>query len=290
MLSRFFLFSAALFFALFASTNIAFAATAVTNTIGKLDSLQLPAWLDRGGLTVPASPGIDLYAGDKLRTGKGARLLITLNEGSFVRLGENATFEIAAAQRKAGIYTAALNVLEGAFRFTTKALAKAQPRDVSIRVANNATIGIRGTDLWGRGRGDKDIVCLLEGKIDVTGNNNRTLRLDQPLQFFQSTRTAPPEPIGFVDAKQIAVWAKETDIEDGKGSSANGAWNVSIGGFSTRDNMLVVSRTLRDAGYPVNKAANNTLNITRLTSEAEAVALAAILKSDFSLSDTKVSR
>ncbi len=286
MFNRFSLLSVPLFFALFSFANLALSAT----TIGKLDSLQLPAWLDRGGLTVPATPGIDLYAGDKLRTGKGARLLITLNEGSFVRLGENATFEIAAAQRKSGVFTAALNVLEGAFRFTTKTLAKAQPRDVTIRVANNATIGIRGTDLWGRGRGDKDIVCLLEGKIDVTGNNNRTLRLDQPLQFFQSTRTAPPEPVGYVDAKQIAVWAKETDIEAGKGSSANGAWKLSIAGFASRDAMLAASRALRDAGYPVDKAANNTLSITRLTSEVEANALAAILKSDFSLSDIKVSR
>jgi hypothetical protein len=286
MLSRFFRFSVPLFFVFFASTNIAFAAAAV----GKLDSLQLPAWLDRGGLTVPASPGIDLYAGDKLRTGKGARLLITLNEGSFVRLGENATFEIAAAQRKAGVYTVALNVLEGAFRFTTKALAKAQPRDVTIRVANNATIGIRGTDLWGRGRGDKDIVCLLEGKIDVTGNNNRTLRLDQPLQFFQSTRTAPPEPVSYVDPKQIEVWAKETDIEAGKGSSAKGEWKLSVAGFVSRDAMLAASRTLRDAGYPVDKAANNTLTITRLASEAEANVLAATLKSDFSLGDVRVLR
>jgi FecR protein len=286
MSNRFSLFTASLFFALLCFTNLALSAT----TAGKLDSLQLPAWLDRGGLTVPATPGIDLYAGDKLRTGKGARLLITLNEGSFVRLGENATFEIAAARRKSGVYSAALNVLEGAFRFTTKALAKAKPRDVTIRIANNATIGIRGTDLWGRGRGDKDIVCLLEGKIDVTGNNNRTLRLDQPLQFFQSTRSAPPEPVGYVDAKQIAVWSKETDIEEGKGSSANGAWKISIAGFASRDTMLAASRTLRDAGYPVDKAANNTLAITRLTSEAEANALAAILKSDFSLSDTKISR
>jgi len=286
MFSRFFLVTTPVFLSLLLLTNVASAASVV----GKLDGLQLPAWLDRGGLTVPASPGIDLYAGDRLRTGRGARLLITLNEGSFVRLGENATFEIAAAQRKSGVYTAALNVLEGAFRFTTKAVAKAQPRDVQIRIANNATIGIRGTDLWGRGRGDKDIVCLLEGKIDVTGNNNRTLRLDQPLQFFQSTRTAPPEPIGFVDPKQIVVWAKETDIEDGKGISAKGEWTLSVAGFATRDAMFATSRALRDAGYPVNKAANNTLAITRLTSEAEANALAATLKNDFSLNDTKASR
>jgi hypothetical protein len=260
------------------------------NTVGKIDSLQLPAWLERGGLTVPATAGTELQAGDKLRTGSGARLLLSLNEGSLVRLGENASFEITAAERKSGIYTAALNVFEGAFRFTTRAIAKTQPRNVSIRVANNATIGIRGTDLWGRGRGDKDIVCLIEGKIDVTGNNNKTLRLDQPLQFFQSTRTAPPEPVSFLDPKQLGIWAKETDIEMGKGSSADGAWKVVIGGFASRDAMLATSRALRDAGYPSEKSANNGLTISRLASEAEANDLATKLSAAFSLMDVKATR
>jgi hypothetical protein len=258
--------------------------------IGRIDSLQLPAWLERGGLTVPASPGTELFAGDKLRTGKDARLLISLAEGSVVRLGENAIFEIATAERKSGIFTAALNVAEGAFRFTTRALARAQPRDVRISVARNATIGIRGTDLWGRGRGDKDIVCLIEGKIDVTGNDNLTRRLDQPLQFFQSTRSAPPEPLAFLDPKQLAIWAKETDIEAGKGASSGGVWKVVIGGFVGRDSLLAASRSLRDSGYAVEKSANNTLTIAQLASEAEAGTLATRLTAEFGLKVVKATK
>ncbi len=266
--------------------NTAMAATA----IGKVDSLQFPAWLERGGLTVPASVDTELFAGDKLRTGKGARLLLSLNEGSIVRLGENAIFEITAAERKSGVFNAALNVFEGAFRFTTRALAKAQPRNVNIRVAQNATIGIRGTDLWGRGRGDKDIVCLIEGKIDVTGNNNKTLRLDQPLQFFQSTRTAPPEPVSLLDQKQLDIWAKETDIETGKASRADGAWTVTIAGFAGRNDALNASRTLRNAGYPAESAANNTLTVSKLNDENAAKNLASTLQADFKFNDVRVSR
>jgi FecR protein len=259
-------------------------------TVGKIEALQLPAWLTRGGLTVPATPSTPLQVGDELRTGKGARMLLQLNEGSAVRLGENATFVIAAAERKSGVFSAALSVVEGAFRFTTKALAKAQQRDVRIRVANNATIGIRGTDLWGRGRGDKDIVCLIEGKIDVTGNNNRTLRLDQPLQFFQSTRTAPPEPIGFIDPKLLSQWALETDIAEGRGTSANGNWKIVIDGFASRNDLLAMSRLLRESGYATDKTANNSLTIGQIASEMDANDLAAKLKQDFQLNAVKVVR
>ena len=260
------------------------------SSVGKIDSLQLPAWLDRGGLTVPASPGIEIFPGDGLRTGKGARLLISLNEGSVVRLGENATFEVNKAERKAGIFNAALSVIEGAFRFSTRALSKAQPRNINISVARNATIGIRGTDVWGRGRDDKDIVCLIEGKIDVTGNNNKTLRLDQPLQFFQSTRNAPPEPVSFLDQKQLDIWAKETDLETGKGSNETGQWKVVIGSFASRDALLAASRNLRNAGYGVERTAGSTLVLDKLASEAQATELAATLKTEFGLADVKAGK
>ncbi len=260
------------------------------SSVGKIDSLQLPAWLDRGGLTVPASPGIELFPGDGLRTGKGARLLIALNEGSIVRLGENATFEVNKAERKGGIFNAALSVVEGAFRFSTLALSKSQRRNINILVARNATIGIRGTDLWGRGRDDKDIVCLIEGKIDVTGNNNKTLRLDQPLQFFQSTRNAPPEPVSFLDPKQLEIWAKETDLEAGKGSTENGQWKIVVGSFASRDALLAASRNLRDAGYGVERTANNTLVLGKLASEAQAVELATTLKTEFGLADVRAGK
>ncbi len=274
----------------FALSALFLNAASAASAIGTIDSLQLPAFLDRGGLTVPATPGIELLAGDKLRTGRGARMIIALKEGSLVRLGENATFEIVTAERKAGVYNAALNVLEGAFRFTTKVLAKAQPRNVNIRVGNNATIGIRGTDLWGRGSANKDIVCLIEGKIDVTGNNNKTIRLDQPLQFFQSTRIAPPEPVSFLDQKQLEIWAKETDLEAGKGAKRSGVWKVTVAGFVSRDAMLGTSRLMRDAGYPVEKGANNTLTISRLGGEGEAKDLAAKVAAEFTLGDVRISK
>jgi hypothetical protein len=263
-----------------------FAASAV----GKIESLQLPAWLDRGGLTVPATPGIELFAGDTLRTGKGARLLIGLNEGSLVRLGENAVFEVTKAERKSGVFTAALAVVEGAFRFTTRAAGKLQARDVSIKVARNATIGIRGTDLWGRGRDDKDIVCLIEGKIDVTGNDSKTSRLDQPLQFFQSTRTSPPEPISFLDPKQLAIWALETDLETGRGATEGGQWKLVMSGFASRDAMLAASRNLRNAGYSVEKSAGNTLQLSKLASEAEAKMLGDKLTAEFNLPTVKATK
>jgi hypothetical protein len=131
---------------------------------------------------------------------------------------------------------------------------------------------------------------LIEGKIDVTGNDNKTQRLDQPLQFFQSTRTAPPEPISAIDPKQLALWAVETDLEAGRGATASGQWKVVASGFASREALLAASRALRNAGYGFERSGEGVLSLSRLASEAEATALAAQLKTEFGLPSVKGSK
>ena len=43
---------------------------------------------------------------------------------------------------------------------------------MSIRVAT-VTAGIRGTDLWGKSAADRQIVCLIEGRIEVGARAKR---------------------------------------------------------------------------------------------------------------------
>lgn len=272
------------------SLSFSFSSFSNAASVGSVDQLQLPGWLERGGLIVPLSPGLALEPGDTIRTGTGARAQLKLAEGSIVKLGANARFTVDSAAPKGGLFQAAFSVVEGAFRFTTQSLFKAKKRDVRIIVGRNATIGIRGTDLWGRGRDDKDIVCLIEGKIDVTGNDAKTVRLDQPLQFFQSTRNAPPEPLSSISPEQLAIWSQETEIEASKGASAKGVWKVVISAQTTREQARATRQQLRDAGYPAELSANNTLTITHLSGKAQAEQLAEQLRLEQGLADIRITR
>ncbi|MDA1118345.1 MAG: FecR domain-containing protein [Proteobacteria bacterium] len=144
-----------------------------------VDGVQMPAWVERAGVgaarRLPIAPGMELRGGDEVRTGAGSRVYIRLAEGSLVKLGENASLRIIdIAPDRGGFFMAALNVLEGAFRFTTDLLARERRRDVSIRIAT-VTAGIRGTDLWGKSSPERQVVCLIDGKIEVGGKWKVTL-------------------------------------------------------------------------------------------------------------------
>src|SRR5690349_10434141 len=60
----------------------------------EVQALQMPAWLTRGGKRVPLEIGAPLRTGDTITTGIGSRVVLRLAEGSTVKLGENARFEL----------------------------------------------------------------------------------------------------------------------------------------------------------------------------------------------------
>ena len=250
-------------------------AVAATATV---EAVQYPAWLERGGVSVPLAPGTQLQPRDALRTGDNARVRLKMGEGSAVKLGEKAHFVIEAAEDR-GVFRSTLAVLAGAFRFTSDALNK-RPRDVSIK-AKTVTVGIRGTDLWGKSTGERDLVCLLEGKITVGAEGHPPMTLDKPLDYYQKPRDGAPS-VEKVDPKTLELWAAETELSaDGAGASAQGRWRVVAAVKRQRDAALNLNRRLRAAGYPaeiVQKDNYFAVQVGRLSGEKEARALMAAIR------------
>jgi len=245
-----------------------------------VEAVQYPAWLERGGNAVPLTPGTALEARDKLRTGDNARVRLRLAEGSAVKLGENAQFVIEKAEDR-GIFTAALSVLTGAFRFTTDALSKRRDRNVAVKV-KNVTVGIRGTDLWGKSTGDRDWVVLLEGKIQVGSEGNPPVTLDKPLDLYQKPRDAAPE-VARADQKTVDEWALETELsKDGAAAQKDGRWRAVAAVKRDRDQARALMRSLRAAGFPaeiVPKDSYFIVQVSGLAGEPEARALMAAIRS-----------
>ena len=244
-----------------------------------VDAVQYPAWLERGGHAVPLVPGTALEPSDRLRTGANARIQLKLPEGSAVKLGENARFVIERAENR-GIFRAALSVLTGAFRYTTGIYGSGGAREVGIRV-KNVTVGIRGTDLWGKSTADRDWVVLLEGKISVASDGNPAVTLDKPLDWYQKPRDSAPE-ISRADRKTVDEWARETEISsDGAAARQGGRWRTVAAVKPTRDDARALVRTLRAAGYPAEIAAKGgyfIVQVANLAGEAEARALMSAIR------------
>ena len=261
-----------------------------------VEGVQMPAWVERDGRRAPLAVGTELKSGDAIRTGAGSRALVKLAEGSLVKLGENGALQISEINpQHDGFFKAALRVAEGAFRFTTDVLAKARRREVNISVAT-VTAGIRGTDLWGKSAPDRQIVCLIEGRIEVGAEGEKPVTMDQARQFYRREK-GQTQPLGFVTPEQLGQWAKETDIEAGKGAARRGGkWKVTLAIVDTQAAALAVYDQVRAQGFnaeimPATAGDKRIyhVRISNLPSKEEAEALAARLRGQHGVADPKVS-
>jgi hypothetical protein len=234
-------------------------------------------------------------------TGAGARAMLRLADGSLLKLGENGVLVLDdLAQQKFSakdVVTASLDVLKGAFRFTTQALSNFRgERDVKIRVVT-ITVGIRGTDLWTKADATRDIVCLIEGKADVT-RGDQAFTLDRPMSFYIAPKDQPAEPVGTVSPEQLAKWSTETDIAAGAGALLKGnKWGVYLADAADQAAALKIYDHLRGAGYaaqirPVTSDAgiNYRVRISGLATKEEAAALGAKLKTQLGFAELKISK
>jgi hypothetical protein len=275
---------------------VASAAAHAQQAAAVVDGVQMPAWRERDGARAPLVPGMELRAGDRIISGKDARVLVKLSEGSVVRLGENGTLQLAEMRPTRELFRAALQVLEGAFRFTTDLAAKARKREVNVRV-EQVTIGIRGTDFWGRARAGRQIVCLIDGAIQVAAPGAQALTMDQPRQFYQR-ENGRAQPVGFVEAAQLEQWSREVEIEAGKGAlRSGGRFSVQLVQGDTREALAQVQEQLAAAGYAAQVAPSEdaakapyVVRIGHLPSREEARALGARLKGQFGITDPEVSQ
>jgi hypothetical protein len=288
----------ALVAAVFASAVATAAETPASAPPAIVEAVRMPAWIERDGARAPLAPGLSLRSNDLLHTGPDARVLLKLEEGSSVKLGENGKFELTSVgTREDNIFVATMKLLAGAFRFTTGAVARLRKREVSVDIST-VTAGIRGTDLWGKAAADRDIVCVIEGRVEVLRSGEPAVSIDEPLSFYVAPKGRPALPVQRVNPAQLEQWANETEIAPGTGAARiGGTWQIVLASGSSEDQVFEVYRGVWGAGYPAELQAieaqgkrSYEVRMTSLASEADANALAARLTGQYGVTKPRALR
>ncbi len=219
--------------------------------LAMVEAVQMPAWVERGGASHPLAPGMGLQDNDRVKTGAHSRLLLRTADGSAVKLGEKGSLFLGAMQMRGDkVFEATLKVAEGAFRYTTEVFSQFRGRrEVNISI-KTVTAGIRGTDLWGKSAPDREVVCLIEGKIEITPPNDAPFTMDRQLSYYVR-EGGLSRPVATVMPDQLREWAAETETQEGRGvSTRGGKWKITAASGLTYPRAFDLYRDLRNAGYP----------------------------------------
>lgn len=269
-----------------------------------VEGVRAPAWIAyANGVRDALIIGGVFNNGEKVITGPGARVELKLADGSAVKLGENATLNLSdLAQTKTddkkNLVTASLDVLVGAFRFTTGVLAKKYDgeRDVQIHLVT-MTAGIRGTDVWGKAADDGQTLALIDGDITVVHDDGSALEMDKPMTMYQAPTSGAGAMVALTP-EHLKEMALETEIVNGQGASERGGhWKVYVGAFDNPNDALALYDKLRIAGYgarifPTRKDGGFTyhVRIPYLPTQKEAQVLAQQIKDANLVTDTKIAQ
>lgn len=279
-----------------AQAETAPAAGTGTPPVGSIVSaVQSPAWRVHGKDTTPLKPGMLIADGDSLRTAAGGRVYVALPEHSTLKLGENTEFATPSLQMtrddQGAMFKGVMHVLKGVFRFTTSLLGKSERRHVDIQVGV-ATIGVRGTDVWGRAGSDGTLVALLEGKVTMDMPGHPGMSMEQPMHYMTMAPSGADMKMDQgVTQDNVADWSAQTDVAPGSGVlTADGKWVLALVSSTSDADATGLMQKLAAAGYPsedlmvtVKGQSWHRLVIRQLASLQDAKALAVKVKKQFPL-------
>lgn len=266
-----------------AAATPSFAAAAPVARHLAVDAVQMPAWVDVAGERRPLSPGDEVSTQQAVETGAEAALVLSLPEGSVLRLGEKTRLEVpqlaVAHSLDAVEVKSRLKLVDGFFRFTTSAVAHVVgKRDVELTV-RTATIGVRGTDFWSMTDAVHDAACLFEGKVAVATRDQGDLTLDAPTAFWARFFDKPVQPVGNATSAQLQTFLKSTELKPGTGVAIrNGRWRVVAAAPKEPAEAAALTRRLREAGYPALVRPKNGVHEVRINLLATKDDAAAVLK------------
>jgi hypothetical protein len=181
--------------------------------------------------------GEPIYMGDQIATGTNGGLQVMLLDQTVMTLGQNAkmTVDEMVYDPKSGTGKLNFNVSQGAFRFVSGQIAKANPENVKITTPM-ATIGIRGTIVGGSVDSGNAIIALLgPGGETNTSARHGAIQVSTPSGTVDISRTGfatiitpgqPPSPPAPATAEQLQRFGQA-------GAGSNSASTKSLAAAST---------------------------------------------------------
>jgi hypothetical protein len=229
--------------------------SARSESIFAVNAVNYPVWVERDEQFLPVAPGDELKDGDVVNTGRHGRAWLSMSDGSMVKLGKETRFEITAAgypqEGDNSVLTATLDVVRGAFRFTTSFLLPERESGHEINISIGAiTANISGTDIWARSTIAEDSVILLEGSISVEAEGEPVAYLFDPLSFYLKERGQAPEPVKIIDIETVDELAVETELSFDLGiATTEGKYQLVFMSALDAANLNELRQIIRQQGY-----------------------------------------
>lgn len=146
------------------------------------------------GFTRPLQDGSSILVGDRIATGADSRLRLKMKDGAFFTLGSSSSMVVDAWNDSETLGQAVVDVVEGVFLAASGAIARLGPDRMVVNTPA-ATLGIRGTEVWGEAHPGRLAVALLSGTGVLVDTRNEQIEMTESGTGLDVTAGEPLPPI-----------------------------------------------------------------------------------------------
>ena len=219
--------------------------------VAKVEVVQFPAWVERGGVKAAIKAGWAIYTSDRITTGPEGRVeLGVVGEGKMNIAGGTDISATPAYEATEGPEPPIFALNRGAFAFTAP-MARAGMPGLPLQIGEGITATVLGGSLFAKADGEEDLMALVNGLVQVNGPklNPGSMKTDDT--FLRVPRAGRAQPVSTAGSERVARWLSSTQLVQGRPLlDAAGTWDVSLNSGYNLKILETMACRIQNRGYP----------------------------------------
>lgn len=220
--------------------------------VARVERVQFPAWVERGGVRAGIKAGWAIYTSDRLTTGAEGRVeLATAGEG-ILKIGGDSVVEMTEAYEFTGgsIEPPLLHMSRGSFTFTAP-MVRPGSAGVLLQVSDAINANVLGGQVYGQVNSEEALIGLVDGAVQISGAKLNPGTMREPKTFLRVPRVGRAQPVTEIPQDRLARWLSQPQAVAGRPSlAANGAWDVSLNSGYSLKQLETMACQIQRRGFP----------------------------------------
>lgn len=218
--------------------------------VAKVETVQFPAWVERGGVKVAIKASWAIYTGDRITTGADGRVVLSVAGEGRMQIGGAADVAMTPAyEATGGPEPPLLTLRRGAATFTAP-MVRSGLGGTPINVRDAIGANLMGGQMLVRADGDEDVLALVDGFVQISGPKLNPGSMKTANTVLRVPRVGRAQPVSPVPGERMASWLSEPQLVRGQPAlDASGNWDVSLNSGYNLKQLEAMACRIQNRGY-----------------------------------------
>lgn len=219
--------------------------------VAKVETVQFPAWVERGGVKAAIKASWAIYTGDRITTGSDGRVVLSVAGEGRLQIGGAADVAMTPAyEATGGPEPPLLTLRRGAAAFTAP-MVRSGLGGTQINVRDSIGATLMGGQMLVRSDSEEDVLALVDGFVQISGPKLNPGSMKTANTVLRVPRVGRAQPVSPVPGERMAGWLSEPQLVRGRPAlDASGNWDVSLNSGYNLKQLETMACRIQNRGYP----------------------------------------